>query len=75
MDRLGPDLDAAATAPGTARGTGASQGSSRSSERAEVSGPAWLSVQGPVDADNMYWEVTSFPRMRSPNSINFIMDD
>jgi len=26
-------------------------------------------------SDNMYWQVTSFPRMRSPNSINFIMDD
>ena len=26
-------------------------------------------------SDNVYWQVTSNPRMRSPNSINFIMGD
>ncbi len=28
-----------------------------------------------VFSDKMYWQVTSFPRMRSPNSISFIMGD
>jgi hypothetical protein len=26
-------------------------------------------------SDNMYWQVTSFPLMRSPNSIDFIIGD
>lgn len=26
-------------------------------------------------SDKVYWQVTSFPRMKSPNSIDFIMGD
>ena len=42
---------------GHGRGSGASQGSSRSSERAEVTGPAWLSGRGPIEAEEPQPEV------------------
>ena len=41
----------------TGGGTGASPGSLRSSERAEVSGPAWLSGRGPIEAEEPQPEV------------------
>jgi hypothetical protein len=30
---------------------------------------------GRFDLRQKYWQVTSFPRMRSPNSIDFIIGD